>query len=408
MQSIVLVCRSWSDVGVTFLYENVCIRRCHQLELLQRTLTNASIKLLNSLVKSLTIQCYIPEDREFGFRANLDDVVGCCPALSTFAYSTGFVPPASALLINFPAYITHFRLEGHFHYDILPLILQQLKQTLLSFHLMSWEKHFLYGGSPVFLPSLHSLSVAFLGYRNVDVLDILRTHWVMPSLRSLTIVKHEYYQYVTVQCDEQLQTAIISFLACNGGQLRQLHIGLECFQFHPESFKQLLHFCPQLERLILHPSTFLRSHWTESNAFFHPNLRWIDFTHHLRDKDIYLSSELCLSEEYVPALECVRRFCNLHRGLHIWLDEYTPSEEDKTTGSVIDVFQHQLDCHEGLIAWRFERDVRGDADGGVLSGSFTVWEDTDSDDSYVPSEDEEDDSSSEELDFECTTDDEEF
>ena len=411
MQSIVLVCRSWYGVGVIFLYENICIRRCHQLESLRWTLTSSPAKHLSLLVKSLTIQCCIPKSRAVNIGTDLELIMGCCTSLSTFAYNARFVPPAGVMSISFPTYITHFRLEGDFDYDQLFLILIQLKNTLLSFHLMIWDYNFERSvnsqdlRSRLNLPLLQSLSLTILSSEKSNALNLLRTHLSMPSLQRLTVAGYDLFHSSSDLCDWELLSSIFLFLESHGGHLRQLHIN--GFRFTPEAFIQILTFCPRLERVILHPSTFLHGYWSDSDEFYHPNLRWIDFAHYLRDRDVYRSSELRLSKKNLPALERVRRFCNFPGGMLNWLDEYPPNAEAETEEFVIDVFRHQLGCREGLFVWRFERDVLEDNEkGGRFSGSFTVWEDgnTDSDSDYIPTySDRWDSSSSEDLDCEETT-----
>ena len=415
MHSIVIVCRGWYNVGVIFLYENICIRRRHQLECFRHTITSlAANKHLDLLVKSLTIRCHIPKN-DFDFGKNLEIVLGRCTSMSTFSYDAPFVPPTQAITVLFPAYITHLRLDGHFRFDDVLPILGQLEETLLSLHFMIWDTNFeqsLNHQTPksnfLSLTSLHSLSVAV---RNqFEVLDTLRGQWNMPSLRRLTVSKYDFSNPRGEEHDyPMLQTSIISFLALFGRQMRQLHIGVNYFRFKPERFKELLKFCPRLERIIMHPATFLRKSWSDSNYFVHPRLRCIDLTHYFCHEGFYRSSELCLSKENLPSLECVRRFCNFPGDLRKWLDECSSSPDAEADQFSIDVFHQRLDFQDGLFIWRFEQDILEDEGerGGMFSGSFTVWEDDSDDGCYSqPSDDES--SSSQDLDCEWTSADEDL
>jgi hypothetical protein len=112
--------------------------------------------------------------------------------------------------------------------------------------------------------------------------------------------------------------------------------------------------------------------------------------------DVNGPSELCLEKEYLPAVECVRRFCNLPGDLLKWVDECPPSADAETEEFEIGVCQHQMDYHDGVFVWKFERDAWDNGFmGGAFSGSFTVWGDGD----YEPtSSDESDSSSSQESD----------
>jgi hypothetical protein len=250
------------------------------------------------------------------------------------------------------------------------------------------------------LPSLQSLTVAAL--RDFGMLG---SCWAMPSLQRLTVVRdglflHNYRDYLS---HFGITSALLSLLSVLGNQIRHLHLAVEGFEFEPMIFKQVLKLCPRLERLILHPSTFLCQNWTDSDYFVHPHLRCIDLTYYLRDNDGYHPSELCLSNKNLPSLECVRRFCNLPERLFKWLDDYPPTPEPEKEETIIDVFQHHLDCRNGLYVWMVERDVLEDrvSEGAIFSGSFTVWEDVNSDEDsdYIPTSSDEDDWTTDLLDF---------
>jgi len=335
MQSIVLVCSGWYDAGIIFLYENVCIRRYRQLESLRWTLTSSPAKNFSLLVKSLTIQCCIPEDKTFDFQVDLEAVVGSCTSMSTFASNAIFDSPVHSMTIRFPAYITHLRLGREFDYVEVFAILMQLKETLTSFHFMIslWDDNFEQTATlweRLHLPSLQALSVT-MDRSKFPVWNILQSHLTMPSLQRFTV---EEYYYGTFDSGGTLHDSapqiatIIRFLELHGSQLRQLRIGFRS-KMTPKTFKQVLSLCPQLERIILHPSMLPSAQWISCDLL-HPKLRWVDFTHFLFEIYDYPSSELCLSRVNLPALERIRRFCDFPGWLIKWLDEYPPNAVAET------------------------------------------------------------------------------
>ena len=403
IKSILLVSRLWYNVAVSFLYQNICIRRFYQLDFLRATLCGTSSAHLASLVKSIAIECHVPEGNDILFIDHLQAILPRCSSLSTFAYEYVFKIPSCTLPVVVPVHITHLRLDdnGLKFFDIV----NHLESFLLSFHLTLRQPNFETKNHN--LSSLQSLSVQLTHANSkFQVLNTIRAHWTMPSLQRFTLAIYCFsppINYYNVEPD------ILGFLVRFGGHLQQLHICVGESIFRPESFKLLLSACPQLQRIILHPSTLYRHFWSDSDLadFFHPSLRHIDFTHLLSQLDTYDTSNLCLSKEHLPALESVRRFCNFPHDMCRWLDDYPPSPDPDAETFVINIFHHQLDCVAGLYVWRFEPNVLMDIDGGALSGSFTVWIDSDDDDDYVLSDDleSESDSSSEQGDEEWPTDD---
>ena len=137
MKSIVLVCRSWYNVGSVFLYQYICIRRFPQLECLCKTLqiSNSSSRHLGALVKSLDIQCYIPESFASQFAENLCAIMKLCPFISTFGYTSPCTLPPSALPTScLKSQVTHLQLHYTVHYIDLVSILRDLQDQLLVLH----------------------------------------------------------------------------------------------------------------------------------------------------------------------------------------------------------------------------------------------------------------------------------
>ena len=409
IQSILFVSRDWYNVAVTLLYQSICIRRFHQLGALRVTLCSTSSAHLALLVKSIAIECHVLERHDDLFIDHLQAILPRCSSLSTFAHNSAARTPKHAVQV--PAHVTHLILNDHGLKFF--SIVRELKHTLLSFHLTICELH---STSETIdmekdsLPFLQSLSVTVTGSSKFQLLNAL-THWAMPSLQRLTLALYCFSPPTRMLHKPEVESDILLFLVHCGGHLQQLQILLGDIVFRPQTFKSVLSSCPNLQRIILHPQTLHRNCWSNSDLadFFHPSLRHIDFTHLLWQLDTYDSSNLCLSKEYLPALESVRRFCNFPHELNQWLDDHPPTADTSTDCFVIDVFHHQLECVAGLYVWRFERDAVMDIDGGAYAGSFTVWSNSsdEDDEDYVSSSDDSN-SSSYEVDEEWTTDDDDL
>jgi hypothetical protein len=402
MKSIVLVCRAWYHIGVIFLYKYICIRRFPQLKQLCIALVDSALQPLGQLVKSLDINCHIPYEHRSRFKGYVREVMDACPFLTSFGYcSPCDLPPSTLQYGSLPPRITHLRLDSTVDYIPLLSILHELRGSLLVFcmHARVQMVEFVH----VSLPSLQTLSVIdSYSKRRVDALCIMR-YWDMPALQQLTIWSDSFnldnHPGHTLT-DVGIEDAIISFVSIHGRRLLHLHIGIHYFLFHATGFQRMLQHCPLLERLIIHPSTFRRIHWMV-DRLFHPKLRWIDFTHHLRDKPHFPDSSLCLSKQEFPSLQGVRRFCNLPPYLIHWLDEFQPTQQDGLDNFTISIWHQELECLAGLILWKYERDVQAvnstDDTDFALSGSFSVWENVSSGSDYMSTSGEDSDTSSDEL-----------
>jgi len=419
MKSITLVCRSWYHVGVQFLYESICIRRFPELQHLHETLAApSSLKNLAILVKSLDIQCHIPQIFVSEFDSTLRAIMKLCPSISGFGYTSPCNLPFPGLQLTcLKPHVTHLRLQNTVHYVELVSILRDLQHQLLVLHVKICHRQyqqyrefysedpkspFCRGPAEVALPLLHTLSITPIDkLQNLNVLDVLQEHWVMPALERFTIYINLFIYNSRapndseVVNDRELRRSIVVFLSTHGKALRLLHIGIPYFWFPATDFKKVLEHCPLLERLVMHPATFRRVHW-ECDEYFHANLRWLDFTHNFCNKSLYTRSSLALYNQVLPSLEKVRHLCNLPVHLTTWVDEFDPSLG--TDGFTIEMFHHQLVYEEGTLLYKFEQNAKTtDAFSfSPTSGSFSIWEDGSSDDGYVPhSEASSDDSPSE-------------
>lgn len=175
----------------------------------------------------------------------------------------------------------------------------------------------------------------------------------MPALQHFTVLCKPINTMGFPGCTTRIlsiENSILSFISIHDQNLHQLHIGVLDLCIHATRFQQILHHCPLLERLIIHPSSLQSIHWTDRP--FHPKLRWIDFIHHLRDKRHFQDSSLCLSDDEFPSLQGLRRFCDLPRHLEHWLDEFQPTEQDGSDNFILRVWHQELVYQGGLVLWK--------------------------------------------------------
>jgi len=207
MKSITLVCRSWYKVGTGFLYRHICIRRFPQLECLRETLYTSN-RNLGVLVKSLDIQCHIPEKLATEFARNLCAIMKLCTFVTTFGYTSPCTLPPSALPTScLKSQVTHLRLHHTVQYIDLVSILRDLQDQLLVLHFETPHNHSPFRVVPfpkakLIFPSLRTLSFES---DEISLQDLLKADWSMPSLQRLTIS-----QFTTLHTDDQ--EGIIDFL----------------------------------------------------------------------------------------------------------------------------------------------------------------------------------------------------
>lgn len=428
LKSITLVSHSWYDVGVRFLYKDICIRRTAQLERLHQALAKSSLQQLYLLVKSIELQCLVPKDFSSKFSADLDAIINLCPALSKFAYITPSpLPPTVIRPASLVPRITHLRLDGIVHYKVLVTILHEVRASLFVLQVrIDYNEYLESGGEPVptttdgtgssptltsrqvSLPFLQTLSVTDAAIKaKLDVLSILKDHWIMPLLRRATIYAYNTFIYSKPTNDledESITKSTVSFLKVHGHGLHFLHIGFPYVSFQAAAFQSLLGHCPLLERLVIHPCTFDRMKWAR-DRISHPNLRWIDLTYNFRSYTLYGDSCLCLAKGELPKLVGVRRICNLPGYYFNWLDKFHPPHDAELQEDfTLDVFDSRLVCRGGRSYWNVEPIVEtSNSDGTSKPVEFDGFSECEGDDESSYSDYADDESSN--SDYGYTSDD---
>ena len=384
MKSIVLVCRSWYNTGTVFLYQHICVRRLPQLECLRETLytSTSSPRNLGALVKSLDIQCYIPEEFATEFAENLCAIMKLCPFLSTFGYTSPCTLPPSALPTScLKSQVTHLQLHHAVHYTDLVSILGDLQDQLLVLHVEISHEHLAErstsSGSTLevvpdpktrlIFPSLLALSLSLLDRESTHVLSVLMVDWTMLSLQRFSISEHGFVPGGLKRPSESQrvrgQEALINFLSIHGRGL--LHLRTEtCIG---RRLPQVLEHCPLLERLVMYAFNFSRRDWIPENQVLHAKLRYLDLIHHYKDRFLYVDDKLWISEEVLPSLQLVRHLCDIPSYLFKWVDSFEPHSEVGSNDFAIRLFQQRVVYEDGVLLYDFKPEVP--------RRRFSVWED---------------------------------
>ena len=186
-KSIISVSRAWYDAGVSFLYEDICIRRIAQIfDLLQTLKLSAK---LGSLVRSFEIQCYLPLNITAEFNLCLNFLLNRFPRLSTFTFSSPCGLPSSVLVLPPSTNITHLRLSAaRLEYSAVIGVLNHVKSSMRSLQLSLGDDQLEVtdeiARQDVTLPALETLALATSTM--ILQLGYITAHWKMPSLRRLT------------------------------------------------------------------------------------------------------------------------------------------------------------------------------------------------------------------------------
>ena len=239
--SILNVCWAWYRIGVSFLYEDVAIRRIYQLEILLRTLESSDSSYLKDLIKTLDMHCFIPRSFNGVFKMQLNQLFNICPRLTSFSHTSPCYPPSLAALPSLPQTLTHLELGEGIELPILQEVLKSLSTNLVSLSIYIADLH---DSNSYSFPRLENLS--FTTNRTQPL-----SSWELPSLRSLTLRVLSWPHFFS-------WNDLRPFLAKNGAQLKFFHIHPEtecgCMsEFTLEIIEDILKACVSLERFVLHP-----------------------------------------------------------------------------------------------------------------------------------------------------------
>ncbi|KAJ3514268.1 hypothetical protein NLJ89_g2470 [Agrocybe chaxingu] len=279
-KTIIAVSKAWYNMGLPFLYEDICIRRVQQFKTLHTTISRSPTKFA-SLVKTLNVLCFIPEVLQDNFTKQLVAFFSLCPRISAVAFTSFAVLPVEVDIAVLPSSITRLRLAGLPNCERLVDALKRSHENLNSLWLCLPSLD----SVPVLSSkvALHHLDSLILEHNRADTRGgvgfiFLTRYFEFPRLSKCTI-----YQTSEVKAsDKGLATAIVAFLSEHGVNLKYLNFHHTMLRLLPPSFaSNLLHlsqYCPYLEHLNM-PISIIASDAKWLGSFTHPTLKWIDLSH---------------------------------------------------------------------------------------------------------------------------------
>lgn len=261
--SMMSVCKIWYRIAVEMLYEDISFRRIGQISAFLRTLRNNPY--LGSLVKAVSVHCFVPHGYSTLLHQNLERIISDCSRISRIAFS---VPYTVQLYQTLPSLtyknITQIEFGPTIGFDSLSSALSELGAVLvsLSMHIPLVP---LLTTRPLRLQSLKKLRFR-IGHKSQNTVSNLASQWIMPSLQSLTFdIDGEPFHRMS--CWKQ-------FCTSHGRNLKCLVIVPIPWRHAKKSrlheLQDLLDLCPSLEHIVIPP--FYEIELDVS----HPNVKWID------------------------------------------------------------------------------------------------------------------------------------
>lgn len=261
-RALVHVCRSWHQVGLPFLYEDICITHVSQMLQLLRAVDSPRTNY-NQLIKTITFYCVVPVSFAERFELRLKRLFHLCPNIRSFGYLSPCLLPRPISLSTLPS-ITHLRLVKEVSAAIYWNILDLTAQNLVS---LSFQPPTDANSSSSAAKEIHfhflRLKELSCQYENAALATV--NNWEMPCLEKLTCI--------SVHRLESPSAEMTSFCLKYGAGLRYLHMHpggyLNAFRtlitVHMQS---LLDMCPALEHFVVHSRA--------AYPLTHQHLKWID------------------------------------------------------------------------------------------------------------------------------------
>ncbi|PPQ98211.1 hypothetical protein CVT26_003464 [Gymnopilus dilepis] len=267
-KAIVEVCRPWYNVGLPFLWEDIVILRVQELRSLLFVLKDSPHRLRH-LVKRVEIHCYIPFWYAAHFTQQLQQLFAVCPRISSCSYLSQCLPPPliHSALENATT-ITQLCLSNGLSMEILGPLLRSLSPFLvsLSFHVPPELIQNFSELPKCHLRVLKELTI-WVGHAASNNLDSLSLHrWFeIPHLKQLTFCLGPERTHHTPD------VALRRFCQEYGARLSFLQIHSTMLWNDFTNSQALLELCPVLEHLVIYGGLF-----RNSDAIYHPNIRWLD------------------------------------------------------------------------------------------------------------------------------------
>ncbi|PPQ72287.1 hypothetical protein CVT24_004676 [Panaeolus cyanescens] len=277
-KAIVLVCWQWYELGLPFLYEDICIMRPHQLALLHGTLKQS--EPLRHHVKRLRISTIVPNRFMKTFQVIFQAVLNSCPSLAVLDLVKHCgLPDNTKILVTpclrLPSNVTSLTIGARFgdrpQHGTIHHILASVCQTLIHLSVVDFKPL-----SQLTFPALTTL--IFIGGCSswpLTVSDLYLTDgYDYPALQDVTFLSPGRWYYP--------QASIARFTAfCDkyGSHLRtlQMNTPLVCASppqlspvasYVPNVWHDMINKCPLLEHIFL-PACVVVS-------IRHPHIKWVD------------------------------------------------------------------------------------------------------------------------------------
>ncbi|KAG5641276.1 hypothetical protein DXG03_005580 [Asterophora parasitica] len=375
--------------GIGYLYEDVVLRRFHQIPAFFQTM-EANLNLRKH-VKGATLAAVIPAKYGRSVARHLQRIIDICP-ISKYALTPSCELPDNLLLPALGPNITHLEFNALVSATDTLILLDLVRKTLssLSIHVHNRSSPKLPASQKVC--ELSQLESIFYDLSQASPNLDHSIGGFLVNLRCLTITRESNVSFGYTEGNLYID----SFCKRHGRSLRDLHLHytLERGQFIGE----LQDVCPSLEHLVISSQNLLE-------RFSHPNVKWVDIWHpplgyYTLDWCPLLPHQLP-NRQIVPKLQYVREISDsllLIRDISLTLDPRSNNSSDAfefrfpgiylpfsagtfTGGHYIQATDWDSD-HDDDEDYVFDDRSESDSDGWSQTSSECSLEDFDLDDAF--------------------------
>ncbi|KAJ7466277.1 hypothetical protein B0H11DRAFT_2049063 [Mycena galericulata] len=217
-RALISVCRSWYTAGVDLLYRTIALRRMPDIPRLLAALEGKP--WLGSLIRDVTVMCYVPPTYRQGCDRDIAHVFTLCPNVVRLSH----IPPVADLRTPTPIVpptVTSLTLGQNVPLSAVHAVLQQCSAQLhhLALHV---EDNAALDAHPLPFPLLESLALTLQGSLvppTTKTKSTFSTRWAMPRLVRLSF---RLCPGITLAGPHALAAAYHHFLSLHGGWLRVL------------------------------------------------------------------------------------------------------------------------------------------------------------------------------------------
>ncbi|KAH7915234.1 hypothetical protein BJ138DRAFT_1122894 [Hygrophoropsis aurantiaca] len=286
---LISVCKTWYNVGIHLLYQQIVLRRFPQIHSLLQSLDLNSE--LGPMIMDITVSCFVSSDYSPVIKSELSRLLKYCPLVSHFTFAiepptplelyppSEFLATATHMLSN----ITHIEFGPNVAFsDVVPHLTHCKSLISLTFD-MHGQTCGNMATEAVDLPMLETLQISWHSQKRpeVDVLIVVAS-WSMPRLHRFTAHQTEFFVDITElyyspfwkKYGPALSTlCVVVSRFVLWGPILGTPFNQSLLDFCPipgTSFVQsLLKLCPNLEHLAI-SSPML------AEILSHKTLKWID------------------------------------------------------------------------------------------------------------------------------------